>query len=124
MLNKQPGILFKADGALNLTLPGQPIVNVETTVQEDSKNHYKVIIKVSVSKWNLKFRLSFQVDMSGVVGHETDFKLTGTYVDMIKALTSSQDLKLSVTGSTLSPIEVGYSRQLNQTIYEAQFQAS
>lgn len=44
MLNKQPGVLIKVDGSMNLTLPGQPIITVETSVQEDSKDHYKVKI--------------------------------------------------------------------------------
>lgn len=62
--------------------------------------------------------------MNGLLGRETDFKLTGTYIDIVKALVASQDLKLNVIGTTILPIELAFSRQLNQTIYDMQLQVT
>jgi hypothetical protein len=39
---KTPGVLLKASGTFNLTLPSQPVIKLNAKIQEQSKNNYRV----------------------------------------------------------------------------------
>jgi hypothetical protein len=41
---KTPGVLLKASGTFNLTLPSQPVIKLNAKIQEQSKNNYRVYI--------------------------------------------------------------------------------
>ncbi|XP_057368025.1 uncharacterized protein LOC130689027 [Daphnia carinata] len=105
LFTKNPGILLKASGAFNLTLPSQPVIKLSVNIQEQSKNNYRV-------------------DADGVWGQDTDFQLSSRYDNQVKSTHSSQQLVVEVTGSTIYPTEFTYTFETNLTALEVRLQSS
>ena len=112
----QLDLTFSADREIVGTDPGA----VEKQLQGDSFwppfSEAETINSINVYK--------FQTDLDGVWGEETDFQLSGSFSNQIKATNSEQDFRIEVTGSSILPIELAYLYHTNKSALEAQIQVN
>ena len=66
----------------------------------------------------------FQINAQGIWGVDTDFKLVGSYAQLVKRQQLERDLSLELSGSNIYPTTLTYSLATNATIFKTQVQVA
>ena len=64
----------------------------------------------------------FQINAQGIWGMDTDFKLVGSYAQLVKRQQLEGDLSLELSGSNIYPTTLTYSLATNTTTFKTQVQ--
>ena len=66
----------------------------------------------------------FQINAQGIWGVDTDFKLVGSYAQLVKRQQLERDLSLELSGSNIYPTTLTYSLATNTTTFKTQVQVA